>query len=71
MKTCFLLLLQDIEAPLRLQQLIVAFRLLGLGIGMGIIAFITEKVIEKINHKNNATTESLMVLHKEASTAWR
>ena len=42
------LILQNIENPLNLGQLQTAFRCYGIGIGMAIIAFISENMIKKL-----------------------
>ena len=34
--------------PLRLEHLQVAFRLYGIGIGMAVVAFVMEKILDKI-----------------------
>ena len=49
-------LLQSIESPLGLEQLRVAFRLYGIGIGMGIVAFIAEEVVHKLQSKSKSVT---------------
>ena len=63
-------MLQEIEAPLRLQQLMVAFRLYGLGIGIGIFTFLIEKVLEKIKPRLSAIKERLYVIDRGAPSAW-
>ena len=62
---------QNIEAPLTPRQLTVAFRLFVIGMGMGTIVFIVEKVIQNIGLMNTAAKVSLSVIKQGVQYAWK